>query len=738
MKRRQFLQFSSSLLTTLGLSQLDFLHQANRYGQVLAQSTPRKLALLVGINNYPSGIRSLQGCLTDVEMQRELLIHRFGFNPNDIREVKDAEATRQGILTAFEEHLIKQAKPGDVVVFHFSGHGSRVIDPTPIGKEKLNSTLVPIDTATQSANVVRDIMGQSLFLLMSAVPTENLTVVLDSCYSGGGDRGNLVIRSARLDRAENFQASPEEFEYQQRWLKQLKLSQEEFQQQRAKGIAKGVAIAAAKDDQFATDAPFDNFHAGAFTYLLTRYLWQQTRNNSVGTVFVNLALRTHDIAQSSGVIQDPEFEVKPGSNNQQQLLYFSEYATPGAEGVIRKVTGDKIEFWLGGVASQSLEGFQPGSIFTAIDNEGKELGQIEQQSRVGLVGYGTLVKGTSPNAVKPGVLLRERVRGLPPNLTLKLGLDKSLGAEKAKAQTALQSLRRMEVVPVGQRGVLHYLLGRVTEADFRQFQQQRIPNPPPVGSVGLFTAARSPIPDSFGRVGESIEEAMQQRLQTRLKSLLAGQILKTLVTGESSSLKVSTTIKPLSGSGESSTVPSRGNQESQTTTQPQKRSSVEPLQFQPETNIQVQVQNNESRNLYISTVLIDSSGNLIVLFPLDWDEPEEAALVPPGKILAFPNAEDKFQIRLKGPSGTLEVLVLASVKPVRTALIGLKNIARNRNVARGSPVALSEDEPVEVMGNLLGDLDEMARATVEIIPRGVQAVDTTQLAAMSAIIQVSG
>ena len=40
----------------------------------------------------------------------------------------DKQATRQGILTTFEEHLIKQAKPGDVVVFHFSGHGSQVED----------------------------------------------------------------------------------------------------------------------------------------------------------------------------------------------------------------------------------------------------------------------------------------------------------------------------------------------------------------------------------------------------------------------------------------------------------------------------------------------------------------------------------------------------------------------------------------------------------------------------------
>jgi len=48
LKRRHFLQLAGSTLATVGLSQLDFIHQANRYAQVLAQSTPRKLALLVG------------------------------------------------------------------------------------------------------------------------------------------------------------------------------------------------------------------------------------------------------------------------------------------------------------------------------------------------------------------------------------------------------------------------------------------------------------------------------------------------------------------------------------------------------------------------------------------------------------------------------------------------------------------------------------------------------------------
>src|SRR5919199_4004556 len=199
--RRQFLQFAGSSLATVGLSQLNIQQQADRYGKVLAQSTPRKLALLVGINQYSS--QPLRGCVNDMELQRQLLIHRFGFNPNDIHTLTDEKATRQGILEAFEEHLIKQAKPGDVVVYHYSGHGSRVLDPDPIvdsasrGKSGVSGTFVPVDSSLPSGQdgVVEDIMGHTLFLLMSALKSENFTAVLDSCYSGGATRKEFQVRS---------------------------------------------------------------------------------------------------------------------------------------------------------------------------------------------------------------------------------------------------------------------------------------------------------------------------------------------------------------------------------------------------------------------------------------------------------------------------------------------------------------------------------------------------------------
>ncbi|MDP8964651.1 MAG: caspase family protein, partial [Cyanobacteriota bacterium] len=102
-KRRQFLQFAGSTLATLGLSQLDIQTAGDSFARVLAQGTPRKLALLVGINTYSDA--PLNGCVTDVYLQQQLLIHRFGFNPKDILILTDGQATRQGILTAFEEHL---------------------------------------------------------------------------------------------------------------------------------------------------------------------------------------------------------------------------------------------------------------------------------------------------------------------------------------------------------------------------------------------------------------------------------------------------------------------------------------------------------------------------------------------------------------------------------------------------------------------------------------------------------
>lgn len=388
-KRRHFLQLAGSTVASFGLSQFN-IEQANIYGKVLAQSTSRKVALLVGINKY-SDI-PLYGCLNDVDLQRYLLQYRFGFNKEDIHILTDEFATRQGILEAFEEYLINQTKPGDVVVFHYSGHGSRVFDPDPIvpepGKKTgLNSTFVPIDSPLpvgfpQKGGVVKDIMGHTLFLLMSAVKSEYFTAVLDSCHSGGAAR-DILVRAR--DGGKNIRISPEEKYYQEKWLSKLNMNRSKFVEEYRKEVAKGVVMAATQSDQLAVDARNNGFSAGAFTYPLTQYLWQQTSTPESAVAYI-----TQKIPKD--FFQTPHYEVKNGYQN--KPIYFLDRLNPPANAVVTQVTGNQATIWLGSV---NLEELEQGTVFNIVGTTGK----VTYQSRKGLLGTVT-VQGT----VKEGMLLR--------------------------------------------------------------------------------------------------------------------------------------------------------------------------------------------------------------------------------------------------------------------------------------------------------------------------------------------
>jgi hypothetical protein len=401
--RRQFLQFAGSSLATVGLSQLNIQQQADRYGKVLAQSTPRKLALLVGINQYSS--QPLRGCVNDMELQRQLLIHRFGFNPNDIHTLTDEKATRQGILEAFEEHLIKQAKPGDVVVYHYSGHGSRVLDPDPIvvepgNKGGLNGTFVPVNADSieqypEQGGAVEDIMGHTLFLLMLALKSDNFTAVLDSCYSGGATR-DIRVR-ARDNQGKKLQVSPAEKSYQEQWLSRLKLSREDFVKLYRTGVAKGVVLAATNPEQTAIDLSWDDFNVGAFTYLLTQYLWQQT-----STPEKAIAYAVENVPKDFN--QTPRVEVKVNSGYERQPIYFTNTTSPAADAVITSVKGNQVKLWLGGVNPAAIKAVKTGTVFTIIGAKGSSSGRVTLQSRDpsnGLIGIAT-VEGV----VQQGTLLK--------------------------------------------------------------------------------------------------------------------------------------------------------------------------------------------------------------------------------------------------------------------------------------------------------------------------------------------
>ncbi|MEM6753237.1 MAG: peptidase C14, caspase catalytic subunit p20, partial [Cyanobacteria bacterium P01_C01_bin.38] len=80
-------------------------------------------------------------------------------------------------------------------------------------------------------------------------------------------------------------------------------------------------------------------------------------------------------------------------------------------------------FRLGGVDSESLAAFEKDAVFTVAD--GEATGLVKLESRQGLVGKGRLIKDTQ---LKPGTLLQERIRGIPANIQLNIGLDDRLNS----------------------------------------------------------------------------------------------------------------------------------------------------------------------------------------------------------------------------------------------------------------------------------------------------------------------
>ena len=730
MKRRHFLEFAGSALTAIGISQLDIIGQGDKYTKVLAQNTGRKLALLVGINEYSNGISPLDGCVNDVLLQKELLTYRFGFNPKDIVTVTDSQATRQGILSAFEEHLIKQAKPGDTVVFHFSGHGGQVLDPDKDSPDGLNSTLIPIDSDASFGGEVEDIMGHTLFLLMYALKTDNVTFVLDSCHSGGAKRGNFVVRSR--SGSKKLQISPKEIEYQGSLLKRLNLSPQEFIRLRRQNIAKGVVIASAKREQLAVDASFDDFSAGAFTYLFTQYLWQQPQNQSAQRIIVDVSRSTNIYSERKGYNQIPEIETNTIATN--PPLYFTPFNTNYAEAVVTKMNGNQVELWLGGVDSQSLQAFEKDAVFTVADGKGR--GLVKLESRQGLVGKGRLIKDTQ---LKPGTLLQERIRGIPANIQLNIGLDDALdGNSLNQARQAFQGINRVSALPLREREV-QYIFGAMTKARYQELQKNRIPNLPPVGSFGLFLATLDEIvPKSFGNSGETVTAAIK-RLTPKFKSLLAARVVKQML-GNTNTSKIKVTASMnIAGTQKviSETFPVRGFNKGTNQTAPVKQpviteNAIPKLPIG--TKVAFELENLESQPLYVSILVIDASGEMAVIFPNDWGVSVDSALIKAGEKRTIPSQNDGFQLTVGEPFGMTEALIIASTNPLRTSLKALKEIAKRGGKTRG-PIAPNEDEFLDVTDKLLDDLDAATRGGLNVegvnLPAGVRGVDTNKLAAMA-------
>ncbi|MEM9976239.1 MAG: caspase family protein [Cyanobacteria bacterium P01_D01_bin.2] len=735
--RRHFLQGAAGALGAIGLSQLELTRSATRYGQALAQDTGRKVALLVGINEYPNNL-SLLGPLTDVELQRQLLIHRFGFNDSDIHILRNQQASRRNIWGAFNEYLYGPAREGDVVILHFSGHGDRVRESDRmldflrqldrrciVAGECLNTAIAthPDDTPEQ------DIMGHTLLLMRAALAqkTRNITFLLDCCYAGGGKRGNAVMRSLNtsLEDNNNLRQIPDsEWIYQQQLLDTLSWDSQQFVDAIQSPRGQGFFVGSARYNQLAADYQFNGFTAGAFTYLLTQHLWQASEPLSKTISLVSNS-SNHLAEHSQTPIYDPAPEADPTVTN--TPIYHMEPVSQPAEALVLgpvpdKSDHDRVRLWLGGLDPWALEAFDQGATFALIDKTtGTELAEIQQVdgTRAGLISEGHLSSATRAADVTTQ-LLQEKVRGIPGQVTLKVGLDDTLlTSEKLIAENKLTPFTNLEVVPVTSGQTAHVLLGRYTP-DIHQrlaLTPETAPQQQTLGSIGLFSPAQVPLlAGSFGAAGESLDQAMD-RLTNRLISLYIGRMLALMVNQQTSHINVSLVVDH---QGARSGTTTRGG-DPEAIIVPQTAGGL--LQVADGQRIKVTVNNNENQDLHVGVIVIDAAGQVNVLFPPTVSDRDDIDII---------SARGSWSTNLKGaaPFGTAELLVLVSPQSL---VAPLKKLRQNRPLVDGpTPRAGTSLANVEAMDNIFGVMSSRGASAT----KGTRLLETNQVAILSMFIEI--
>ena len=155
-----------------------------------------KHALIVAIGKYPtqSGWATISSD-NDVPLIKSALLKQ-GFLPQNIATITNEQATKAGITNSFN-NLIRKSKEGDIVVFHFSGHGQQVTDTNGDELDGLDEALVPFDAGKTNLNgsgnlkthLIDDELNALLGNLRSKVGSKgDVLVFLDACHTGTATR----------------------------------------------------------------------------------------------------------------------------------------------------------------------------------------------------------------------------------------------------------------------------------------------------------------------------------------------------------------------------------------------------------------------------------------------------------------------------------------------------------------------------------------------------------------------
>lgn len=176
---RAFPNWITSFLQWLGWEQDN---NSNNNGDTETEPIPeesenemslKRMAVCVGINNYPGTSNDLRGCVNDAKNWHSILKNKYKFS--NIQLLLDRTATHAKVLQALRK-MINKAKKGDSLVFTYSGHGTSVVDRSGDEADGRDEALCLYDKL---------LIDDEVRSLMNSIPKGvKFTVISDSCHSG--------------------------------------------------------------------------------------------------------------------------------------------------------------------------------------------------------------------------------------------------------------------------------------------------------------------------------------------------------------------------------------------------------------------------------------------------------------------------------------------------------------------------------------------------------------------------
>ncbi|MEO0456238.1 MAG: caspase family protein [Cyanobacteria bacterium P01_A01_bin.114] len=721
MKRRDFLAQTGLILTALGVSETGLLDWASRYQQALAQPTRRKLALLIGIDQYPDavidtpGVRApLNGCTTDVALQKELLIHRFGFEPADILTLTNAQATRQGIIQAFIEHLYRQAEAGDTVILHFSGYGSQLrLEDSATGQAQSPvMSWVPVDGTlpTESKPAFNDLLEVDLKQLLRLIKTRQLTTVLDAGFSdaAGGLAASFHSR-ARPVIPTGSAPHP------------LPLLTDFFEQVGKPDVPSlfpGLLLQAARPEQPVVERAWDEFSAGLFTYALTRYLWSATPATKIYTI----------LGRTRETVSQWVPEQLPVSTGKRQpevdKLYDGAVLTGNpADAVVSEIASDgrTANIWLGGLSAEIVQYTDNQTWMQAYDSSGGKGPKVQLRSRDGL-----RAKARWPEGANGGWFIGQRLceatRILPKNVSLVVALDNSLERiERVDATSALSSLPFVSSLSTAEQPA-DCLFGKALDAQETALTASLATTAqasPLEEAYGLFLPTHQLIPGTLIKQDEAIKAAIT-RLTPKLQTMLAMKLLRLTENQSSSRMPVRINLEMVTP--QEKLLQQRETLRSSTSL-PQSRlaglmsKQERPLSLNLGNRVRYRLFNFGQTPLYFMLISLDGQDRPNAFFPaLSGNDSQEAMAtatqenltILPGQSVNVPQTGTTWSI--EEPAGSVDTYAIFSQLPLTETIKTLLPLAGR---SAGQRINLA-DNALEVIQALLNDLSHPSDLTPTI------------------------